>query len=78
MHRSWPKPLQCANLTGLDPAEAARRPAARGPNLLPGSTQKCLLAISIDVVIEPMFLMLPVAGGVWLAPAIRAGQRVLG
>ena len=34
------RPPQPASLTGLDPAEAARRLAAEGPNLLPGSTPK--------------------------------------
>ncbi|TPG11127.1 cation-translocating P-type ATPase [Rhodanobacter glycinis] len=66
------RPPQPASLTGLDPAEAARRLAAEGPNLLPGSTPKPILAIAISVLTEPMFLMLLVAGGLYLALGDRA------
>ena len=55
------------SLFGLTAAEAALRLAADGPNLLPGSAPKSLLAIVLGVVTEPMFLMLLVAGGVYLA-----------
>ena len=55
------------NRFGLTAAEAARRLAADGPNLLPGGAPKSLLAIALGVVTEPMFLMLLVAGGVYLA-----------
>jgi Ca2+-transporting ATPase len=48
---------------GLGSDEAARRLAANGPNLLPGSAPRSLLAIALDVLVEPMFLMLLVAGG---------------
>ncbi len=62
-----PRPPQPASLSGLDPAEAVRRLAAHGPNLLPSSTPKTLWAIVGGVLIEPMFLMLLVAGGLYLA-----------
>ena len=56
-----------AELRGLDHAEAARRLAENGPNSLPGARAKSFLRIVRDVVTEPMFLMLLVAGGLYLA-----------
>ncbi|MEO8779240.1 MAG: HAD-IC family P-type ATPase, partial [Rhodanobacter sp.] len=61
------KPPQVASLSGLDPAEAARRLAEHGPNVLPGSTPRSLWKIIGGVLLEPMFLMLLVAGGLYLA-----------
>ncbi|RID99448.1 cation-translocating P-type ATPase [Simplicispira hankyongi] len=52
---------------GLSAAEAARRLAADGPNMLPGSAPKSSWAIVRDVLTEPMFLMLLAAGGIYLA-----------
>ncbi len=52
---------------GLSAAEAARRLDSEGPNLLPGSAPKSMLAIVRDVLTEPMFLMLLAAGGIYLA-----------
>ena len=52
--------------TGLTDAEARRRLALEGPNLLPGSTPKSTVSIVRDVVAEPMFLMLLAAGGIYL------------
>ena len=66
------KPLRPGNLIGLNPEEAARRLAEHGPNLLPGGAPKSLFAIVVGVVIEPMFLMLLVAGGLYLALGDRA------
>ena len=57
---------------GLSPAEAARRLAADGPNVLPGSAPKSSWAIVRDVLTEPMFLMLLAAGGIYLALGDRA------
>ncbi len=57
---------------GLSAAEAARRLAEEGPNVLPGSAPKTTLAIVRDVVTEPMFLMLLAAGGIYLALGDRA------
>ena len=62
---------------GLDPAEAARRLAAHGPNLLPGSAPRSMLAIVAGVLTEPMFLMLLVAGGLYLALGDRAEAAFL-
>lgn len=61
------KPSRPASLSGLDPTEAARRLAMQGPNLLPGSAPKTLWKMVIGVLLEPMFLMLLVAGGLYLA-----------
>jgi len=74
---SDPRPSQPADRSGLDPAEAARRLAEHGPNLLPGSTPKSLLAIIRGVLTEPMFLMLLVAGGLYLALGDRAEAAFL-
>lgn len=60
------------SVAGLASAEAARRLAAEGPNLLPGSKPASLFSIVLGVVREPMFLMLLVAGGVYLALGDRA------
>jgi len=46
---------------GLSGAEAVRRLAADGPNTLPGARRRGVLAIALEVVREPMFLLL-VAG----------------
>ncbi len=71
------KPLPPPQLTGLSPDEAARRLAEHGPNLLPGSTPKSLFAIVAGVLVEPMFLMLLVAGGLYLALGDRAEAAFL-
>lgn len=52
---------------GLDADEAARRLAAEGPNLLPGSEPKSTTAIVCEVLIEPMFLMLLAGGAIYFA-----------
>lgn len=51
---------------GLSSAEAVIRLKKYGPNLPPDTQPKSLLAIIISVVSEPMFLMLLVAGGIYL------------
>src|SRR5690606_35659394 len=66
-----------ADRPGLDPAEAARRLARNGPNLLPGSTPKSFFRIALGIVTEPMFLMLLVAGGLYLALGDRAEAAFL-
>jgi len=67
-----PPPRTTPPQTGLSAAEAARRLAQEGPNLLPGSAPKTTFAIVRDVVTEPMFLMLLAAGGIYLALGDRA------
>lgn len=61
-----------AKRTGLSRDEAARRLAAHGPNVLPGGERKSLVRIALGVLAEPMFLMLLVAGGIYLALGDRA------
>ncbi|MEO6986587.1 MAG: cation-translocating P-type ATPase [Paralcaligenes sp.] len=57
---------------GLTSVQARERLAAEGQNLLPGSTPKSTAAIVRDVLVEPMFLMLLVAGGIYLTLGDRA------
>lgn len=71
------KPLPTRQRTGLNPDEAARRLTEHGPNLLPGSRPKSLFAIVAGVLVEPMFLMLLVAGGLYLALGDRAEAAFL-
>ena len=52
---------------GLSEAEVEARLALEGPNELPSSKPRSVLGIAIDVVREPMFLLLVVAGSVYLA-----------
>lgn len=53
--------------SGLSQAEAKTRRDQYGPNILPSSKPKSLWLIARDVLIEPMFLMLLVAGVLYLA-----------
>ncbi len=62
---------------GLDAAEAARRLAAHGANVLPGSSPRPLFAIVASVLFEPMFLMLLGAGALYLALGDRAEAMFL-
>jgi P-type Ca2+ transporter type 2C len=57
---------QSSGLSGLTQEEANRRLEIDGPNSLPGSEPMSYLRIVIDVVREPMFLMLLAAGIVYL------------
>ena len=57
---------------GLGHEEAARRLVEDGPNLLPGGAPKSMFTIVRGVLTEPMFLMLLVAGGIYLALGDRA------
>jgi Ca2+-transporting ATPase len=68
---------QPASHVGLAPDEAASRLAKFGPNVLPGSTPRSLTSIVIGVLVEPMFLMLLVAGGLYLALGDRAEAAFL-
>lgn len=62
---------------GLDSGEAVRRLEREGPNLLPTSRPKTMLAIVAGVMSEPMFLMLLVAGGIYLALGDRTEAMFL-
>ncbi len=61
------RPPSLRNLQGLRADEAARRLAANGPNALPGASPKSFVGIVVGILVEPMFLMLLVAGGLYLA-----------
>ena len=52
---------------GLTEAEALRRLQAEGPNALASQKKRGFLGIALEVVREPMFLMLVAAGGLYLA-----------
>jgi P-type Ca2+ transporter type 2C len=62
---------------GLSTAEAAARLARDGPNLLPGSAPRTLWDMVRGVFTEPMFLMLLVAGGIYLLLGDRAEAALL-
>ncbi len=53
-------------MAGLTSAEASQRLATDGPNVLPSSQPKNLLRIVVGIIKEPMFLMLMIAGGLYL------------
>jgi Ca2+-transporting ATPase len=51
---------------GLSRAEAAQRLAAEGPNTLPGAHRRGPLAIALEVLREPMFLLLVAGAAIYL------------
>jgi len=52
--------------TGLSEAEARERLQKDGPNTLPANRPRSFWAIVRGVLVEPMFLMLLFAGGIYL------------
>jgi Ca2+-transporting ATPase len=58
--------LDLRGLVGLSDDDARRRLEAEGPNELPTERQRGVLAVALEVVREPMFLMLIAAGGIYL------------
>jgi Ca2+-transporting ATPase len=58
--------LQAGLYDGLTQAEAAQRLVADGPNALPGNESQPMWRIATKVLMEPMFLMLLVAGITYL------------
>lgn len=54
-------------MVGLSEAEAAERLRAEGPNLLPDSDHRGFARIVVEVLKEPMFLLLIVGCGIYLA-----------
>ncbi len=65
-------PAPTGDSTGLDASEAGLRLQKNGPNTLPGAKPKSWWAMAAGVVLEPMFLMLLFAGGLYLALGDRA------
>ncbi|HEX9022550.1 MAG TPA: cation-transporting P-type ATPase, partial [Geobacteraceae bacterium] len=53
--------------TGLTAAEAARKLAEEGPNELPSAKKRGNLRIALDVMREPMFLLLVGCGVIYIA-----------
>ena len=60
------KKLDLTGISGLSEAEAASRLAQDGPNELPQSRKKNLFRIALDVLREPMFLLLIAGGTIYL------------
>ncbi len=54
------------NLSGLSEAEAARRLRESGYNELPSAKKRSIFAIALEVVREPMFLLLVACGAIYL------------
>ena len=68
---------QSTDATGLSSAEAARRLAADGPNELGDARRRALRATVVEVVREPMFLLLIAAGVVYFLIGDRFEAMVL-
>ena len=60
-------PFDLSQATGLSDADVVARLAAEGYNELPSSKPRSLIAIAVDVVREPMFLLLVASGAIFLA-----------
>jgi P-type Ca2+ transporter type 2C len=54
------------SLNGLSEEEAARRLAGEGPNELPSSKKRGLFHIALEVIREPMFMLLIACGSLYL------------
>ena len=59
-------PFDIQNTPGLTESSAAQRLRDEGYNELPSSQQRTVLAIALEVVREPMFLMLVACGGLYM------------
>ncbi len=62
---------------GLTSAEAARRLRENGPNELSSTARQGIVGIALEVLREPMFLLLLAAGGIYLALGDRAEALML-
>ena len=69
--------IQSTETTGLCSAEATRRLAADGPNELGDTHRRALRATVVEVVREPMFLLLIAAGVVYFLIGDRFEAMVL-
>ena len=63
---------------GLSAAEAAARHAAEGPNRLPVAETRSTLRIALEVLQEPMFLLLVAAAGIYMLLGDVREAAVLG
>jgi len=57
--------LDPSGYSGLSEAEVQQRLAAEGPNELPSSKPRGLPAIALEVIRQPMFLLLMAASGLY-------------
>ena len=65
--------------SGLSAAQATRRLAEDGPNVLPGGQRRSLLSIAIETLREPMFLLLLAAASLYLVFGdLQEGLTLLG
>ena len=64
--------LDLGGFAGLGEDEARRKIEQDGPNELPSQKKRGLFAIALEVVREPMFLMLIAAGGMVLGVTLLA------
>ena len=69
--------LDSATLTGLSEAQARRRLKEDGPNELPRRESRGSLGIALDVLREPMILLLLAAGSVYLVLGDREEAMLL-
>jgi Ca2+-transporting ATPase len=72
-----PQPFDLGSIRGLSAGDVARRLAEDGPNELPASRPRTLLAIALEVVREPMFLLLVAAAAIYLALGDRTEGMLL-
>src|SRR5512140_1979549 len=61
------QPFDLGSVQGLTDEQVAQRLAEDGPNELPSSKPRTLLATAVEVVREPMFLLLVAAASIYLA-----------
>lgn len=69
--------MAAPSATGLSEAEARERLQKDGPNTLPANRPRSFWAIVRGVLVEPMFLMLLFAGGIYLALGERTDALFL-
>src|SRR5579863_3114423 len=67
MKAQSPEILDLSGFAGLSESEAARRFETEGPNELPSSKPRGILAIVAEIAREPMFVLLVAAGSLYLA-----------
>ncbi len=73
----WAPPSP-APACGLDEAEAARRLREHGPNRLPEPPRRRLRGLLVDVLREPMFLLLVLAAALYIVLGDAAEGALLG
>jgi len=71
------EPSALSEIDGLSQSEAAARLAAEGYNELPAKRRRDTLAIALEVLREPMFLLLVAAGSIYLLLGDRQEALVL-